>query len=508
MRSDPPSALVRAGHVLALGALLGTASCAQVLGLDGFEDCDENSCSGVVWAKGFGSHEFVFPESARLDSKGNILLSGFFQGTTDFGGPPLISSHMAFFLAKLKPDGSHAFSRSLLVESMDGALGTRLSILPDDSVVLSGIYKEAIKFGPEDSIAAPSSEGTGCFVARFSPDNELIWRRNLSTGAGRLLVLDSAATPEGDVVLVGSFDREVSLGSSTLTTSSKDAFIARLDGDTGEVMWSLQLGDMEDTVAQATIEATAVAVGPDGNIIVGGRFTGFTEFGFDEGAPSPSGAGAFLLKLVATGKRDWTVLVQGDGDAWVKDIDVDTRGDVLVSGAFTGAIDIETRGVRGAQQTSGPADSDVLLMKISSAGSHMWSLKFGDDSPQFDVDADLDSKSPFGIHVAADAAGDIVLGAGVAGSVDFGGGLLGGRQDRDWVIAKLNAFGEHVWSSRFGDAAAGQMVVGIDTVPGTHASVVVGINDGVLDFGDGVKVWGDGRMSAVVAKIDLERVGR
>ncbi|KYG10164.1 hypothetical protein BE21_13705 [Sorangium cellulosum] len=83
--------------MLALGALLGTASCAQVLGLDEFQDCDADSCSGVVWAKSFESHELVFAESVRVDSKGNILLSGIFQGTTDFGGPPLVSSHNAFF---------------------------------------------------------------------------------------------------------------------------------------------------------------------------------------------------------------------------------------------------------------------------------------------------------------------------------------------------------------------------------------------------------------------------
>ncbi|XXX74947.1 hypothetical protein WMF30_45570 [Sorangium sp. So ce134] len=512
--SSPP--LVHATRLLALGALLGATSCAQILGLDEFEDCDGDSCSGALWAKSFGSHEFVFPESARLDSKGNILLAGSFLGTTDFGGPPLISSRMAFFLAKLKPDGSHAFSRWLWVKNLDGAYGSDLSVLPDDSVVLSGFYEEAIEFNAGDSITAPTPEEDGCFVARFSSDNELLWRHNLFTGTGLLLVLDSAATPDGDVVLVGSFNREVSLGSSTLTTaSSKDAVVVKLDGETGSVLWSFQLGDPEDTTATRSIEAKAVAVDPGGNIVVGGRFTGFTERGFDESyAPSPSGGGAFVLKLLPTGKMDWTVLLQGEGDAWVTDVDADPRGDILVAGALTGAIAVETRGVRGAQQTSGPADSDILLVKLSSAGSHLWSLRFGDDSPQIVMDSDLsvgsdvESMSPFGVHAAVDTAGDIVLGAGVAGAVDFGGGPLGGRQDRDWTVAKLSAGGAHLWSRRFGDPAAGQAVVGVDTDPGTKALVAVGLNDGTLDFGNEVKVVAPGKLSAVVTKIDLGRVGR
>ncbi|WP_437956354.1 hypothetical protein WME76_33655 [Sorangium sp. So ce119] len=495
--------------MFALGVLLGTASCAQVLGLDEFEDCAADSCSGALWAKSFGSHEFVFPESARFDSKGNILLSGFFRGTTDFGGSPLISSHNAFFLAKLKPDGSHAVSRPLLVEGLDGAMGSRLSVLPDDSVVLSGCYEESIDFGSGDPITVPGPDEDADFVARFSSDSELIWARNLFTGTGRLRVLDSAATLDGDVVLVGSFDREVSLGTSTLTTASEDAFIARLDGETGQELWSLQLGDPEDTSAETTIEATAVAVGPDGNIIVGGRFTGFTEFGFDDrSGPSPSGAGAFLLNLVGTGRRDWTALIQGEGDARVSDIDIDARGNVIAAGAFAGAISILTRGVLGAHQTSGPADSDVLLVKLSSAGNHLWSLSFGDDSAQLDGWSSGSNRIVPGPSIAVDVAGDIVLGTGVAGDVDLGGGLLGGRQDHDWALAKLSAGGEHLWSDRFGDPAAAQGVIAIDTDPSTNAIAVTGANDGVLDFGNGMTVGEAGKLSAVVVKIDPERVGR
>ncbi|WP_437333609.1 SBBP repeat-containing protein [Sorangium sp. So ce394] len=508
MRRAPSSpSLVHATRVLALGALLGTASCARILGLDEFEDCDEDSCSGVLWAKSFRSHELVLPESARLDSKGNILLSGVFRGTTDFGGPPLISSHNAFFLAKLKPDGSHAFSRGLSVDDLDGALVSRISVLPDDSVVLSGSYEGAIDFGSGDALTAPTPEQDGCFVARFLSDGELRWRRNLFTGTGLLFAVDSSATPDGDVVLVGYFGREVSFGSSTLTTASTDAFIVKLDGESGNVQWSLQLGDPNATTT--TIEATAVAVDPDGNIVVGGRFTGFTEVGFDESsAPSPSGTGSFVIKLTPTGKRDWSVVIQGEGDAWGADIDVDARGDLVAAAAFRGAIDIATRGVRGAQRTSGLADSDLLLVKLSSAGTHLWSLRFGDSLPQVDIDTTLPLMSPFGLHVAADAAGDIVLGAGLAGAVDFGGGLLGGRQDRDWTIAKLSAGGEHIWSRRFGDAATGQGIAGIDTDPATNALVAVGINDGVLDFGNEIKIAVAGGFNSVVAKVDLQRVGR
>ncbi|KYF64055.1 hypothetical protein [Sorangium cellulosum] len=497
--------------MFALGVLLGTASCAQVLGLDGFEDCDADSCSGALWAKSFESGDLVFPVSARLDSKGDILLSGFFRNTVDFGGSPLISSGMDVFLAKLKPDGSHAFSRRLSVDNSDGIFVSYVSILPDDGIVLSGRYEDGIDLGDGNPLISSNPDGYGSFVAKFLAHGELEWRRNLFTGAGDAFALGLAATPDGDVVLVGSFEGEVNLGSSTLRAAARDAFVVRLDGETGNEQWSRQLGDPEDTMTTATIAATAVAADPDGNIVVGGRFTGsidsvFTRRRFE----SPSGAGAFLLKAVSTGDTDWVAFLQGEGDASVSDLDFDARGNVVASGVFSGAISIEARGSLGAHQTSGATDLDLLLLKLSSAGNHLWSLKFGDDSAQLERDAWDTSSSGLvgGPRVAVDAAGDIVLGTGIAGAVDFGGGLLAGRQDSDWVVAKLSERGEHLWSRRFGDPAAGQMIFGIDTDPITKALVVVGLNDGILDFGDGVKVAAPGELSAVVAKIDLERLGR
>ncbi|WP_434043091.1 MULTISPECIES: hypothetical protein [Sorangium] len=464
----------------------------------------------MLWAKGFGSGDVVYPTSARIDSKGNILLSGFFRDTVDWGGDPLISSGMDVFLVKLKPDGGHIFSRRFSVEDSDGLFASHLSILPDDSVVLAGAYGQAIDLGDGEPLRASREDGHGAFVARFLSDGELVWGRDLFTGTGEAFALDVAVVPGGDVVLVGYFEGEVNLGSSTLTTAARDAFVARWDGETGKEQWSFQLGDPEDTLTTATVAATAVAADPDGNLVVAGRFTGsmdsvFTQRRFE----SPSGAGAFLLKTVSTGDTNWVSFFQGEGDALVSDIDVDARGNVVAAGAFAGAISIRARGALGALQTSGPADSDGMLVKLSSAGNHAWSMRFGDESAQFGGRWSIVPGNFIGgPRVAVDAAGDVVLGTGIAGAVDFGGGLLAGRQDSDWVVAKLSEHGEHLWSRRFGDLAAGQTIFGIDADPITKALVVVGLNDGILDFGDGVKVAASGEVGAVVARIDLERLGK
>ncbi|WP_437276907.1 hypothetical protein WME90_37500 [Sorangium sp. So ce375] len=331
--------------MLALYALLGTASCAEVLGLDEFEDCDADSCTGALWAKSFESGDLVVPTSVHLDSKGNIVLSGFFRDTTDFGGPPLISSGMDIFLAKLNPGGDHVFSRRLMVDNSDGVFASYISILPDDSIIVSGRYEDGIDLGDGDPLVSPNSDGTGAFVARFLPNGDLSWKRNLFTGTGEASALGVAATPDGGVVLVGAFEGEVNLGSSTLRTAARDAFILRLDSMTGKERWSRQLGDPEDATMTATIDATAVAADPDGSIVVGGRFVGSTQSVFSgRSFESPSGAGAFLVRIVSTGNMDWIAFLRGEGDSLVSDVDVDARGHVVAVGAFRGAIELETHG--------------------------------------------------------------------------------------------------------------------------------------------------------------------
>src|SRR5262249_17807764 len=71
------------------------------------------SSSGAhLWSKRFGSTGEDVGYGIAVDSSGNVLVTGYFQGTVDFGGGGLVSAGGAdAFLAKYSPSGAHLWSK-------------------------------------------------------------------------------------------------------------------------------------------------------------------------------------------------------------------------------------------------------------------------------------------------------------------------------------------------------------------------------------------------------------
>ena len=70
---------------------------------------------------------------------------------------------------------------------------------------------------------------------------------------------------------------------------------------------------------------------------------------------------------------------------------------------------------------------------------HDWSQRFGDAGVQ----------EAYGI--ATDGTGNVVVTGKFQGNVDFGGGALTSEGGSDIFVAKFDAYGNHLWSQRFGD---------------------------------------------------------
>ncbi|MBI4702542.1 MAG: hypothetical protein HY744_15590 [Deltaproteobacteria bacterium] len=85
--------------------------------------------------------------------------------------------------------------------------------------------------------------------------------------------------------------------------------------------------------------------------------------------------------------------------------------------------------------------------------------------------------------VAVDAGGNAVVAGDFAGSVDFGGGTLLAKSSRDLFVAKLDPAGKHLWSKRFG-ASGEHAALAVASDP-KGAVLVTGWVKGAIDFGGG-----------------------
>ena len=192
------------------------------------------------WSERYAISGSVKSVQIQIDNKDNLLITGSFVGSLDFGGDLLEStseSIQSIFFTKLNSDGDHKWSYRY--GGNEDCSGTNIYIDPEDNIYLCGNYRDTINFGEDDFPVAVSD---AAFVARFSDDDsqaEIIWSKQLPS-SNQSFAFSITADSKNNLVLSGAFSGEINFGGNVLTASEgADAFIARMNVD-GDVFWSNQ----------------------------------------------------------------------------------------------------------------------------------------------------------------------------------------------------------------------------------------------------------------------------
>lgn len=278
-----------------------------------------------------------------------------------------------------------------------------------------------------------------------------------------------------------------SAGRVWVTQSGKRALLL---APNGELLWSRPFGER-------------VALAPDGGAYVAGAFSGGASFGGAE-LSSRGERDVYLLQLSDAGEVLRAMALGGAEDDALESLRVDTRGDVVVSGLGIGTLKLSSRGdvlwqkpfrgqlaldadgavlLTGALTTdqdfgggvlSSRGGSDVLLVKLSPNGEHLFSRGFGDAGTLQQ-----------GEQIAVDRAGNVLMAGTFDGTLDFGAGPLTLPSDAcsadAWCmtsgfIAKLGSDGRALWSVSLGPVrAVGGLVVDASGGPVVSAALPGGV---------------------------------
>ncbi len=223
--------------------------------------------------------------------------------------------------------------------------------------------------------------------------------------------------------------------------------------------WSKIAGDLVDQ------EAWAVTTDGAGNVLVTGYFSGTIDLG---GGPltSMGGTDIFLAKYSGQGVHLWSKSFGSIGGDQGKDITTDAQGNVYITAFANSSIDFGG----GILTTLG--GKEVCVAKFNSAGVHQWSKRYGGASNEDPAGLDLDS------------AGNIYVTGTYAGATDFGGGLIPHAGSDDVFLVKLDNLGNHIWSMGFGDILSQDTRdIAVDSLGNV---TIVGYFEGTIDFGDGL----------------------
>lgn len=216
---------------------------------------------------------------------------------------------------------------------------------------------------------------------RLRPDGSLHWGRSMNGVAspdfseGKDIAVDTS----GDNYTVGVMRNDGWYDTDTIPAIGlEDAFISKFDSS-GNFQWGQALGGVQNDYANG------VDVGPDGNVWVGGAFSGNGNFA---GAPlvSAGGTDGFIVKMDAAGNAIFAKRVFGTGEAEVFRLKVSADGDCYFIGNFSGSITV------GSVNLTATDTLDIFYGKMDAAGNFLWAKKAGGFDLDFSQDLELDAE--------------------------------------------------------------------------------------------------------------------
>ena len=281
--------------------------------------------------------------------------------------------------------------------------------------------------------------------------------------------------------------------------------------------WSVAFG------GNSTDAVLGIAAGPQGDIVVTGRFIGQNWTLGMESFTTSTQTDGFVAMLSRSGVVAWARLIGGVDEDWGEAVAFDAQGNVYVAGRYTGVIDID------GHMTSAHGGFDVFVAKLDAAsGSAMWVADFGssgDDWPsdmavradgtqiwiggqrdgavllaQLDAGGSVTQQTTFGsgggdeaLAIALDdALGRVYIAGTFSDSINFDGSTdLMANAVHDAFIASFDVSLSHRWSANYGSASA-TLMYGPDrandiAVDGSGTVWVAGdvITGSMADFGGG-----------------------
>lgn len=323
--------------------------------------------------------------------------------------------------------------------------------------------------GGAGASSTTSSTGAGGSVA-------LPWTRHFG-GPGDDYPARIGVGPNDEIALLTKFGTSIDLGTGALTSPDSSLAIAKLDA-AGNTIWSRAFTSMVDG------SPIFVRFDAQGSIFLGANDDDLfgDEPDFGGGPLAPCGATPFFVKLDAAGNHVWGHAYGDCAGQSVADGVVDSAGNLIVVGAFTGTIDF------GSGPMTASADYDAYVAKLDSAGNGVWGRQFTGAKTQ-------------AVNSIALAPSDGVVVAGVFNSsITIGTTTHNAVGYTDGFVAMLDAAGNRIWSRSFGvpDPLNGLVQYAVVASDAQGGIILTGGATGSVDLGGGPS----GGASSFVARYD------
>jgi hypothetical protein len=371
-----------------------------------------DSGGNFLWAKRAGGTSYDRGRGIAVDSSGNTYITGYFQGTAEFGATTLTSAGSSdTYIAKVDSGGNFLWAKR--AGGTSGDEGHGIAVDSSGNAYVTGIFTGTAVFGAT-TLTSTSVGGGDTYIAKVDSGGNFLWAKRAGGTSGNVgygIAVDSS----GNAYITGYFTGTAVFGATTLTSAGQqDTYIAKVDSG-GNFLWAKRAGGTNYN------HNFSIVADSSSNAYITGYFKGTSVFG----ATTLTSAGdvdVFIAKVDSGGNFLWAKRAGGTNQDSGWGIAVDSSGNAYITGYFNGTA------VFGATTlTSAGGSVDIFVAKVDSGGNFLWAKRAGGIS------------GAGGNGIAVDSSGNAYVTGQFQGTAVFGATTLTSAGGNDVFIWKVPA---------------------------------------------------------------------
>jgi hypothetical protein len=392
---DATGAIYRAGS-LSAPFNFGSGRVRPAGGADVYVGRFNPATGKATWAFRYGDAADQIATGLAVSSS-RLGIIGTFKGTLDFSGGFKATNTTAAaglpFIALLDPRAATAttppaatYLRPVMMgpSSGPGSLSQIASNPGSSRFAVCGTAQGVLANLP--GIRGSAGGARDIVVAVIDPDvaDGILWARQIG-GKGDQTCAAVAFDSAGNVIITGTYSAgSLDFGAGPLspaaTGSNVNVYVARLDGNTGALAKAVGFGR---ATGSGRALANAIAVAPNGDVVIAGSVVGRVTFGtLSIVASSAAPADGYVAKLngadLTPASGSWPLRIGGAADDAANAVAVDGLGQVWAAGTFSGSTRAPGADGRGAAVLTSAGQTDAFLIRFSADGVVTFSARYGD----------------------------------------------------------------------------------------------------------------------------------
>ncbi|TNE50943.1 MAG: hypothetical protein EP343_06385 [Deltaproteobacteria bacterium] len=280
-----------------------------------------------LWALATQGQGFEQVTDMAVTPDGRVWLTGTFTGTVVFGKIKL--KGRGIFLAQISASGQWRWARMLKVKGLLSS--ARIAVNKKGHCTLISTFSKTIAW---DTRSLQTQSPSNAFVASFSSTGALRWLHAMKGLRGNAYGSDVAYSSSGHAVLTGTLFNVVRLGQKSLR--QRTIWVANLSSS-GQVHW-LALATEAWSSAQPFVSSVRLAIDTSRSIYLTGTYLRPLRVG-TKLLPLSGTNARFIAKLSAQGQWIWGRSF-GGGSSWAGEasLALGPKGNIFIGGRFSGTL--------------------------------------------------------------------------------------------------------------------------------------------------------------------------